>query len=747
MGIDRRFRRGRLATAAFVGGSCLFLTALAAQAAPLQNVTSIAASGDSDGDACALLPSGGVMCWGSNDHEQLGDAAPSVQPGPIDVPGLATGVQSIAVGGGGYGEYVCALTTAGGVKCMGSNHYGQLGDGTTVDRPTPVDVSGLTSGVVAIAPGSDHACALTSAGGVKCWGRNDSGDLGDGTTVQRHTPVDVVGLTSGVVAISQSCAVTATGGVKCWGNNVSKQLGNGSSALMSAIPVDVSGLASGVIAVSAAGSRACALTSGGGVKCWGHDEGLLGTGSSSALYSSTPVDVAGLSTGVAAISVGYGGTCVLMIGGGVKCWGSRTGDGTMTVRDAPVDVVGLPGPAISVAKGQYFTCALLATGEVMCWGINLEGELGVGQADNLEHVSPETVVVLAPQSISFGALGAHDVNEPPFTIGANASSGMPVAFSSAHAWQWQTTACSVSGTTVTLLANGICSIAADQAGDMNYYPARQVVRSFLVTGSSPSATPRLANLSTRGEVTGGDGVMIGGIVVQGPVPKQVVVRALGPSLAAYGVGNPLANPQVRLVRLSDQFPMGSNDDWEAGGYGPILQDIGLAPSDSSESALLTILDPGVYTAVVTGVGGSTGVALVEVYEIDRPFVPLINVSTRGNVGSGGNAMIGGFVIQGSTPQTVVVRGIGPSLAAYGIAGTLSNPTLQLVRMSDSATIATNDDWGSAPNVADLTATGFAPSDPSESAILITLDPGAYTAIVSGAGGATGVGMVEVYAVQ
>jgi len=164
-------------------------------------------------------------------------------------------------------------------------------------------------------------------------------------------------------------------------------------------------------------------------------------------------------------------------------------------------------------------------------------------------------------------------------------------------------------------------------------------------------------------------------------------------------------------------------------------------------AILATLAPGVYTAVVSGSGGTSGVGLVEVYEVDRPDVPLINVSTRGQVVSANDVMIGGFVINGTGPRTVVITAKGPSLSAYGIANALANPTLTLVRSSDQATLATNDDWGSAANAAQIQASGFAPSNGLESAILVTLPPGAYTAIVSGVNGGTGTGIVEVYATQ
>ncbi|MGE5095853.1 MAG: choice-of-anchor D domain-containing protein [Betaproteobacteria bacterium] len=257
--------------------------------------------------------------------------------------------------------------------------------------------------------------------------------------------------------------------------------------------------------------------------------------------------------------------------------------------------------------------------------------------------------------------------------------------------------------------------------------------------------PRLSSISTRLQVLTGNDVLIGGFIVGGATPKQVVVRARGPSLASQGVAGALADPTLTVVpAVGDAI---TNDDWGSAANAAALSATGLAPANAKESALLMTLNPGGYTAVVSGVGGATGIAIVEVYEVDHPESPLTGISTRALVQSGDNVMIGGFLIQGATPQTVVVRARGPSLASQGVTNVLANPMLQLVRAADNAVVGINDDWGSAANAAQVTASGFAPLDPRESAILLTLDPGAYTAIVSGVGGTSGVGIVEVYSTQ
>ncbi len=341
----------------------------------------VAALSAGSGHTCALTTGGGAVCWGANRDGQLGDgeACGAVCTTPVGVSALGSGAVSVSAGD----FHTCVVTTAGGVACWGRNGDGQLGDGTTTTRTSPVDVSGLTSGVAGVSAGDTHTCAVTSSGGVKCWGRNDDGQLGDGGTCGTvcTTPVDVAGLPDGVAAVSagdhHTCALTTEGGVKCWGLNVYGALGDGTITARST-PVDVAGLA-GIVAVSAGGWHTCALTTEGGVTCWGRNiYGALGDGAT--VSRSTPASVSGLTGGVAAISAGDYDTCALTTEGGVTCWGLRVygppGEGAFSIRTAPARVSGLAATITAISAGDYHNCALTAAGGVKCWGYNAYGQLG-----------------------------------------------------------------------------------------------------------------------------------------------------------------------------------------------------------------------------------------------------------------------------------------------------------------------------------------------------------------------------------
>ncbi len=264
---------------------------------------------------------------------------------------------------------------------------------------------------------------------------------------------------------------------------------------------------------------------------------------------------------------------------------------------------------------------------------------------------------------------------------------------------------------------------------------------FEVQTAAPTPTPTpstLANISTRLRVETGDNVLIGGFIITGTQPKKVIVRALGPSLPVAGK---LANPTLELFGPSGLIT--ANDNWmDAPNKQEIIAST-VPPPNNLESAILMPLAPNAYTTIVRGVNNTTGVGLVEIYDLDSTAdSTLANISTRGLVQTGDDVLIGGFIVLGTEPQRVIVRAIGPSLP---VAGKLADPTLEL-HNPDGSILASNDNWRTTQE-SEIMETGLAPSDDLESAIVATLSPEAYTAIVRGKNSTTGVTLVEVYRLE
>lgn len=269
-----------------------------------------------------------------------------------------------------------------------------------------------------------------------------------------------------------------------------------------------------------------------------------------------------------------------------------------------------------------------------------------------------------------------------------------------------------------------------------------------VTAAPPS---KVVNVSTRMFSDTGENVLIGGVIITGSGSKRLAVRAIGPSLSAAGVAGALPDPVLQL-RDGNGATIASNDNWRSDQAAAITA-AGLQPRDDREAAVIAAVAPGNYTAVVQGANASTGVALVEAYDLDSAAVDakLANISTRGQVSVGERVMIGGFIIGEGADKVVMIRAIGPSLGASGVTGALGNPKLELYGAGGTI-IATNDDWGTtqiggiieADQKEALVATTIPPKDERESAILVRLKPGFYTAVVRGAGDQAGVGLVEVY---
>ena len=340
---------------------------------------------------CAVTASGGALCWGLNFDGQLGDGSHEDSPAPVAVAGLASGVSAIASGG----AHSCALTTAGAALCWGWNANGQLGDGSVTDSASAVKVSGLGSAPIAIAAGGAHSCALLHGGAVQCWGFNAYGQLGDGSTTDSAVPVSVVGLGAGVVALAagnaHTCALTGAGAVQCWGYGYYGQLGDGAETQDSVSPVAVKGLAAPATAIAHGGTHSGAVVAGD-VWCWGNNQvGQLGNAScastdvseNSCVDSPVAVQVVGLDGGVTAITAGEAHTCAIA-GGSAFCWGwnidGQLGNGVTADSPVPVAVSHLGAGARAISAGDLQTCAIVAGGAVACWGGDVDGQLGNGSS-------------------------------------------------------------------------------------------------------------------------------------------------------------------------------------------------------------------------------------------------------------------------------------------------------------------------------------------------------------------------------
>lgn len=259
----------------------------------------------------------------------------------------------------------------------------------------------------------------------------------------------------------------------------------------------------------------------------------------------------------------------------------------------------------------------------------------------------------------------------------------------------------------------------------------------------PAVGPQSLNVSTRGLVEPDQGALIGGFIVTGSDPKTVVLRALGPSLADAGLAGTLPDPVITLFDAAGQILV-TNDDWQTGQNAEQIAADGLAPSDPAEAALRTTLAPGAYTAVVTGKDTATGIGLVEVYDLSPASISrLANISTRGVVGTDSDLLIAGFIVGAVDSSTVVVRSLGPSLSSAGITEPLTDPSFTVYDQNGSA-LATSDNWRDDPSALDLEQNQLAPPNDLEAATILHLPPGPYTAVVAGANGGTGVGLVEVY---
>lgn len=431
------------------------------------------------GHSCVINTNGGVQCWGWNYAGQLGDGTTTQRTTPVAVTGLSSGVTSIAAGG----LFTCALTDTGGVLCWGANANGQLGDGTTIQKLTPVPVTGLSSGITQITAGGNHACALNTAGRAFCWGMGQNGRIGDGSSTNRLTPVVVSGFTANTTSISagsqHTCAVKS-GEAYCWGYNDTGQIGDGTISSRTT-PTMVTGLSNNIIKVSTGYEHSCALTNAGEVYCWGgNGVGQLGNGTFSSPITSP---VASSVSNAVALESGYRFSCIRQTDNSMKCWGGnqygQLGNSLVTDANTPVAVVDMETGVSDFDLGYEHACSHLQNGRVSCWGANGYGQLGNGTTTE-SHV-PAEVILLMQQTITFPQPPNVLFGTLPFALTATGgASGNPVTFTSSTIGICTVTTAG----TVTLVTPGNCTINSNQAGNTVYAPATQVSRTFVVLPDS-----------------------------------------------------------------------------------------------------------------------------------------------------------------------------------------------------------------------------------------------------------------------
>jgi uncharacterized repeat protein (TIGR01451 family) len=538
--------------------------------------------------------------------------------------------------------------------------------------------------------GSGNGTVTSSPAGINACGATCTADYLDGTIVELTANIgpdtDFLGW-GGACSGTGACQVTMSAARSVTANFKSSI----------ALTVTHAGTGSGVVTSSPDGI---------GIAC--------GTGCTVGFDPGTVVTL-GRSPSAGSVFAGWGGACTGSGACVVTMSQSRTVTATFTLAAGPQADISIvshtSNPPSAASVGQQVTFSLLvanngpaaATGVVLTDNIPTNSAF-VSTSAGCAHISG--VVTCNLGSIASGASVQVDI-----VVQANAAGG----------------------------ATNFASVLSNETDPLTFNNA-----SALAIDVTAANNVRLGNISTRMQVQGGDGALIGGFVIGGSANKTVAIVATGPSLAAFGISNPLANPSLTIVRSSDQAVIATNDDWQGGANAAQLLAAGFAPSDALEAGVLLNLPPGAYTALVAG---GSGVSVLGVYEVDQPQVPLINISTRGNVLTGNDVMIGGFVISGNAPQTVAIQGIGPSLTAFGITTPLANPTITLIRASDQAILATNDDWQADSNAGALQAAGFAPGNALESGLLVTLPPGAYTVILSGANNTTGIGIIGIYTVD
>jgi len=584
--------------------------------------------------------------------------------------GNAAVTTTFMVAGGEY--HSCAVTDEGGpLQCWGKNVSGQLGDDSNDQSETPVGVNGLSTGIKAVDGGYDHSCAVTSGGGVKCWGANSKGQLGNGYWTQSLVPVDVKNdddsPISDAVAVStgqdHSCALTSGGNVKCWGYNGYGQLGDNSDANRNKAVVVTTTTGSpltGIKAIDLGDAHSCALTTGGSVKCWGSGiYGKLGDGNGIAHYEMMPVNVIGLS-GVATISAGFHHTCAVLTDRTAKCWGynsnGQLGNGLVNMFYATPQMVSGLTKGVAIAAGREHTCALLSTGAAKCWGDNYYGQLGDNKASGGTSNVPVDVSGLASGSTAL-AIGLGNDHSCAIFDGygvkcwgsnsngqlgddSTANRNTPVNVDglgdyrikgtvSGCAGSGQATVSNGAGDTISCggtlcsytfgdLASAVYTVTVTQVG-YTYSPPQQVVD--LPPDASDIDFTCWATTTVSGQVTDGQGKAIPGVTMSCSSSPQTTTGSDGSFSFGVGYGSLSTLCQLTPSRTGYSFspasrtvtvpPDSSGNDFQGSTSGPSYSISGqVADEDGNPLGLVTVAEGGGVSATSDGNGDYSLTTLV-----------------------------------------------------------------------------------------------------------------------------------------
>ena len=567
--------------------------------------------------SCAITDQGGALqCWGGNGLGQLGDNSTDQHEAPVGVNGLSSGIRAVD---GGY-DHSCAVTTGGGVKCWGNNSTGQLGNGYWTQSLVPVDVlnddDSTLGGAVAVGTGDKHSCALLGNGQVRCWGWNASGQLGDNSFDNRGKAVVVTTTTGSPLTSIQaidlgdvhSCALTTGGGVKCWGNGKYGKLGDGDGGVhYKMTPVDVIGL-SGVATISAGFDHTCAVLTDTTARCWGgNGSGQLGNGLVNT-YCITPQMVSGLTKGVA-IAAGSEHTCALLSTGAAKCWGNnlygQLGDNRASgaTSNVPVDVsgIGSGSTALAIGLGNDHSCAIFEGWGVKCWGYNSNGQLGDDSDDNRN--TPVNVDGLGDYKIEGSVLGCAGSGHATVSNGAG------------HTISCGATLC---GYTFEDLASAAYTVTVTQAG-YTYYPSQEVVD--LPPDASDIDFTCWATATVSGQVIDGQGKAIPGVTMSCGSSPQTTTGSDGSFSFGVGYGSlgtlcelTPSRPGYRFSPASRTVtvpPDSSGNDFQGSTSGPSYSISGqVADGDGNPLGLVTVTEGGGVPATSDGNGNYSLTTLV-----------------------------------------------------------------------------------------------------------------------------------------